>query len=131
MLIKKGYDCNINTNYIVKCSAKVRIYEDYIVVRSKFKDTEGSYYNTRGYFTDIEDYILYALNTNLCEFYDNRKEYETFLNNHINASLCELLNDSKASELLIDIDESLFLHTIMKLKSDRIREEFKEMKIFV
>lgn len=123
---KNGEDCHINTDYIKECSVKARIHKDNIVIRSTFIDLEGNQYKTRGYLVFTEEYILYALNTNHIEIYENRKEFETILNKHLNTFMTELLNGYNIDKSSSNIDEDLFYRTINKLKVQRIDD--MEMK---
>lgn len=125
---KNGEDCHINTDYIKECSVKARIHKDNIVIRSTFIDLEGNQYKTRGYLVFTEEYILYALNTNHIEIYENRKEFEIILNRYLNTFMSQLLNGCNIGEFSSNIDEDLFYHTINKLKLQRIDSMEKKYK---
>lgn len=125
---KNGEDCHINTDYIKECSVKARIHKDNIVIRSTFIDLEGNQYKTRGYLVFTEEYILYALNTNHIEIYENRKEFEIILNRYLNTFMSQLLNGYNIGEFSSNIDEDLFYHTINKLKLQRIDSMEKKYK---
>lgn len=117
---KNGLHCNIKVDCVTKCNTRVEIHKYCIAIFSKFKDTEGKFYNTPGFLTPTEDYILDALNTTPDELYYNREEYEDLLNNHINAILCESLNSRKFNGFETNIDEYLFFTVIEKLKVENL-----------